>query len=215
MPRLNSTTTTLIVLSVVAGCGPTLEERMARIPAPPPEDSGADRPVVVDVGKREEGNGFPDRLPAGLARAVRGEVEVRVESVSTGERLIVSMSVRIRGGKDVPFGGWTDSAGVTLRDPEGREYPLVPWTAEQLKVQQEWEVTHPEQGVGLGAGEVTRSQPRLAELQFTGVPTGAEYLDLDLSGAAVGFKDPIRFRIPQGMIVSPGIPGTPRKAPAP
>lgn len=215
MPRLHSATAALIALSVAVGCGPTLEERMARIPAPPPEDSGADRPVIVDAEKREEGNGFPDRLHAGLARVVRGEVEVRVESVSTGERLGVSVSVRIRGGKAIPFGGWTDPAGVTLRDPEGREYPLVALTAEQLKMQREWEVTHPEQRVGLGAGEVTRSQPRLAELRFADVPTNADYLDLDLSGAAVGFKDPIRFRIPQRMVATPGIPMMPGKAPAP
>jgi len=153
---------------------------------------------VVDPEKRKEGNGFPDRLPAGLSRAVRGDVEVRVESVSAGERLSVTVSVRTRGEKAVAFADWTDPKSATVIYPDGRTLSLVPPTAEQAKAR---EVRRA--GVEMGAGEVTKGHPRIAVLQFDMDAASGGHLDLDLDGAAVGFADPIRFRIPQKMLALP------------
>jgi hypothetical protein len=206
VPRRPFDLTTLLTLSLLAtGCGPDPNDQPFGRPAPAPQDSGMDRPVVKGVDSREVGHGFPDRLHAGLARAARGEVEVWVESASGGGRLIVSVFVRTRGGKAVPFDGWADPAAVTIRDPDGRTSPLIPWTAAQKQADREWEVGHPEHGFGMGAGAVTRDRPRLTAFQFDVAAPGVEHFDLDLGGAAVGFTDPILFRIPGRMIVPPGI----------
>lgn len=202
MPRRHSFTVALIALSVVVGCGPDPNQQPAQVVAPPPEDSGADRlpPVVVAPDKREEGHGYPDRLHAGHARVVRGDTEVRVDSTTVGDQLIVSVSVRTRGEKPLAFADWTDPKAASAINTDGQALPLIPLTAEQVKDQREKGAGRSKAGVEVGAGEVTRTRPRISVLQFDVKAVAGEHVDLDLDGAAVGFTDPIRFRIPQRML---------------
>lgn len=190
----------LAALSVAAGCGPNPDERSTGVPAPAPEDSGADRPVVAVVApdKRTDGPGFPDRLSAGLNRAVRGDTEVRVDSADVGERVVVYVSVRTRGDKPLIFTDWTAEKAATMTNPEGKSFPLLPPTAEGAKTPRGGAA-----GLEKGAGEVTRAKPRVSVLQFEQKAVTGEHVDLDLDGAAVGFTDPIRFRIPRQMLAPP------------
>lgn len=205
MPRRYPLTAALIALAVAAGCGPRPDPQPAQ--APPPENSGADHPNrtvdVVSPDKREEGRGYPDRLPAGLARAVRGDTEVRVESVAVGNQLTVTVSVRTRGEKTVAFADWTDAKSATVVSPDGKTYPLIPPTAEQAKAEREGGAGRPKVKAEMGAGEVTQAKPRVTVLRFDVKAVTGEHVDLDLDGAAVGFTDPIRFRLPPGMLTPP------------
>lgn len=201
MPRRHLIPAVLIAFSV-AGCGPNHDERSTGKPAVAPEDSGADRQVaaVVAPDKRTEGPGFPDRLSAGLNRAVRGDTEVRVDSADVGEHLIVYVSVRTRGDKPLAFTDWTDGKAATITNPEGKSFSLLPPTAEGAKP-----LRGGRGGPALekGAGEVTRTKARVSVLEFEQKAVTGEHVDLDLDGAAVGFTDPIRFRIPRQMLAPP------------
>ncbi len=205
MPRRYSTPVVLIALAVAAGCGPTPDERSTGVPAVAPENSGADRPVaaVVAPDKRTDGPGFPDRLSAGLNRAVRGDVEVRVDSADVGERVVVYVSVRTRGDKPVTFTDWTDAKAATMTNPEGKAFPLLPPTTDEAKTPRAGGPGRPAANLENGAGEVTRAKPRVTVLRFEQKAVTGEHVDLDLDGAAVGFTDPIRFRIPRQMLAPP------------
>jgi hypothetical protein len=188
----------LVIALVPAGCS----DRHSRMEPPPPEDSGAGRPglYVRDGNDRTDGRGHPDRLPAGLKRAVRGDVEVRLEqTITTGGRILVNVEVRNRG-KDRPLalGDWTAPGRAAMRDDAGKAYPAVPPSPERDRANREWEAAQKNPAWRYGAGPVTADYCRVTNLEFEGnVPP--RYLDLDLDGGPVGFADPILFRIPAEM----------------
>ncbi len=199
------------VLLLIALLGAGCEERPGP-PPPPPQDSGANRPpvAIVPPEERTEGRGYPDRVSAGLGRVVRGDVEVCVDHAGhAGSQCIIQISVRNRS-KDKPlaFTNWTKPGHATLKDDEGRAYPLIPISAERERLLREWEQGRPDPGFGTGTGSVTRERPRVASLWFDPAALSGLYLDLDLEGAPVGFTDPIRFRISGEMMVTiaPGSP---------
>lgn len=196
--------TPLALLIAAAGCGPDPDAPTAGVPALNPEDSGAfnPEPVLVAADRRAEGRGHPDRLPAGLARAVRGGVEVRVDMAECGEKLLLHVTVHTRGDGRLDFAGWDDPAGVGLRGPDGSEYPLLPPTPAERQAWREWEEKQPNREFGTGAGLVERGRWRVAVLRFDAAAAAVDHLDLDLDGAAVGFDTPIFFRIPRGMILA-------------
>lgn len=175
-----------------------------RAPGPPPQDSEADLPrsPIISGPQKTPGTGHPDRLPADMCRAVRGNVEVWIDSVTVGERLQIHLTIRNRS-KDQPlaFANWDKSEQVSLKDDGGKSYPLLPLTAEQERTIREWEAEHPDPTYAFGRGPVTHDRVRVTNLTF---PPAAisQSLDLDLDGAPVGFADPILFHIPAHMVTA-------------
>jgi hypothetical protein len=196
----------LLVMLLVVGC------EKPQVPGPPPEDSEADQPrsPIIPGPQKIPGHGHPDRLAANLYRAVRGDVEVWVNSTSVGARLHVQLTVRnLNRKKPLAFANWDRPDEVTLKDESGKAYPLIPLSAERERAIRVWEAEHPDPTHAFGAGPVTHDRARVTFLEFD-TPANAQYLDLDLAGAPVGFADPIRFRIPEHMITAEGA-GVPAK----
>ncbi len=186
---------------LAVGCG---SNQVQLIP-PPPEDSGADLrgPPIYPGEEKLSGRGHPDRLPAGLHRATRGDVAVWIDSATaSGDQLIVSITIRNRNKeKPVAFTNWTKPEQATLKDDSGKAYPLLPLSLERERTIREWEAKQPKLEQMFGAGPVTHDHMRTAMLEFDRGNGGTEYLDLDLDGEPVGFAEPIYFRIPRNMLM--------------
>jgi hypothetical protein len=186
----------LLVILLVVSC------EKPRAPGPPPQDSEADLPrsPIIPGPAKTPAHGHPDRLSANMCRAVRGDVEVWVDYTSVGERLHVQLTVKnLNKEKPLAFANWNEPGQVTLKDDSGKEYPLVPLSAERERAIRAWEAEQPDLAQTFGAGPVTHDRVRVTFLEFDR-PVDAQYLDLDLAGAPVGFADPILFRIPEHMI---------------
>lgn len=191
----------VLTVALTAGC----EEKIHH-PAPPPEDSGADR-LSHAPAPPSTGRGYPDRLTADRAYAVRDEIEVRVTAAGVaGDQFMISITVTNRKpGAPLAFADWTRPGQVTLRDHENITYTLIPPSAQREKAIRDWEREHPELEYRAGAGPVTPDRARVTGLEFDPAAMATEYLDLDLDGGPVGWADPIRFRVPRRMMTVAGI----------
>ncbi|MBN9518537.1 hypothetical protein J0H58_08465 [bacterium] len=197
-----------LVLSaaLVAGCRkpppqPADPPAPAPTPAPPPAHSGADRPT--EAGKSAgnvDGPGYPDRLPAPAAKAVRGDLEIWVEGAGRygGDDFVVAVSVKARTpGVPLAFTSWGDTGKVTLTDGAGRTYarrPLLPLQDDALR---DWTEKRTDTKAAYGTGPVTHDRARLTFVAFDPAAFGAGHLDLDLDGGSIGDITPILFRIPK------------------
>ncbi len=189
----------LLVALLAVGCGQSQE-----VIPPPPQDSGADlrRPPIRPGAERTVGRGHPDRLAADLYRVVRGDVEVWIDSIVTGDgQLTVHLTVRNRN-KETPlaFANWAEPGQVTLKRDDGKAYPLIPIPADRERAIREWEAKQPKLEYASGAGPVAHDRPRVTSLEFSQAAADGQYIDLDLAGSPVGFTDPILFRIPTHMV---------------
>ena len=203
----------LLVGLLVIGCGKKNRDAEApaappgpRVVAPPPQDSGADNaPGAMRPGEENgEGRGYPNRLLAKFWRAVRDDVVVSAEPFGStdGERFMVMVWVKNRNkSKPLQFANWTQPGQVTLKDQTGKRYPLVPIPENLEQVMRKSKA--PEPNSAYGSGPVTTDLKRFGLLEFDRAALTAEYLDLDLDGAPVGFADPILFRIPKDMMTQP------------
>ncbi|MDY3554322.1 TIGR03067 domain-containing protein [Gemmata sp. JC717] len=191
----------LVLTLLVVGCG---QKPKSNPPPPPPQDSGADMaPGAMRKGEEKgEGRGHPHRLMAGTWRAVRDHVTVSVEAMpkldDDDDFFMVAVYVQNRSpNAAVQFTNWKDPGQVTLKDATGKRYPLVPISA---LVEKSLRETKTESAPAYGAGPVLPDQARMTFLKFDRAVQSAEYLDLDLDGAPVGFQEPILFRIPKEVL---------------
>jgi hypothetical protein len=129
-------------------------------------------------------------------------VNVRGASLLDAETL---MSVVIVATTDerrkIDFNGWrqfTDNRAATLVDDLGNHYRTKPPDlAVDGLLSGRWNELPSSKNIGYGAGVVHSNRPRAEILLFDAPIPAAAYLDLDLSGRAVGLLEPIRFRIPR------------------
>ncbi len=190
--------------ALVAGCGkpppqPAAPPAPAPTPAPPPE-GGAERPKESDQRAASvDGPGYPDRLPAPVAKAIRGDLEIRVEGAGRyeGDDFVVAVSVKARTpGVPLAFTSWGDTGKVTLTDGK-RTYarrPLLPLQDDALRDRTE---KRADVKAAYGTGPVTHDRARVTFVAFDPAAFGAGHLDLDLDGGSIGDITPILFRIPK------------------
>ncbi len=203
----------LLVALGALGCGKKPKDTgpapRPPVQPPPPQDSGADKaPGSIRLGEENgEGRGYPNRLLAQWWRVVRDDVTVSVLASDSADPAHLSLMVVVRNrNKDKPLQltGWSKPQQITLKDEKGKRYPLIPIPDDIEQAMRKADV--PKDGAAYGPGPVTPELKRFILLKFDRSTLAAEYLDLDLDGAPVGFADPILFRVSREMMTQPKKP---------
>lgn len=192
----------ILSAALVAGCGkPPTPPADPPAPAPTPEPTPAPAPAPAPASA--DGPGYPDRLTAPNAKAVRGALDIRVEGAGRyagGDDFVVAVVVAARGSAvPLAFTSWGDTGKATLKDGAGREYarrPLLPLQDDALRTATE---KRTDLKAAYGSGPVAPDRARVTYLAFDPAAFAADHLDLDLDGGSIGDLTPILFRIPKAV----------------